>query len=76
MLINWGPKNRGINQSRSTEGHPDPQLVLTSADLTALAGNVHREGVRRAVEGGTGHPSTFHSATLRKEQQGEESQQK
>lgn len=71
-----GLKKEGINQSRSTEGHPDPQSVLTSADLAALAGNVHGEGVWRAVEGGTGHPSAFHSPALRKERQEEASQQR
>ena len=71
-----GLKKGGINQSRSTEGHPDPQSVLTSADLAALAGNVHGEGVWRAVERGTGHPSAFHSPTLRKERQEKASQQR
>ena len=71
-----GGLKKGINQSRSTEGHPDPQSVLTSADLTALAGNVHGEGVWRAVEWGTGHPSAFHSPALRKERKEKASQQR
>lgn len=56
------------------KGHSDPQSVLTSANFTALASNVHREGVWGAIERGTGHPSAFHSTTLREEGQGKASQ--
>ena len=37
---------------------------------------MHGEGVWRAVEGGTGHPSAFHSPALRKERQEKASQQR
>lgn len=43
-----------------------PLGTLTSADLTALARNMHREWVQGAIERRTGHPSAFHSSTLRK----------
>lgn len=73
-LISWGLNIRRGKKSQSTEDHSDPQSVLTSADLTALASNVHGEGVWGAIERGTGHPPTFDSTTLKKEGQGKQSQ--
>lgn len=66
--MHWDLKSRK-NTWKHWASHTEPRLGLTSADLTALTSDVHREGVGGAVERGTGHPPALHNTALRKEGQ-------